>query len=86
MKEQQCIKKSDIKEYRFDVYQFGNKIDELRFDNYEDAQRYWLKNYYNYDYAHILYLDGVRMSFLETYTIFDTARKHQQSWSKPFMI
>lgn len=72
----------EVVEYRFDVYQFGRKIDEVKFTNYDEAQRYWLRNYYNYDYADILYLNGVKQEFLETYKLFNTAEMHSRYWSK----
>ena len=77
--------KNKITEYRFDVYQFGYIIETIFYTDYEKAKRHYLRNYYNYDYAEVLYVDGERVSFLDTYEFFNVAYEYSRNWFKYIM-
>ena len=59
--------------YRFDIYQFGEKINEISTDSYEKARKIFYDYYVQFEYACVTFLNGEEMKFIKAYQHFNTA-------------
>lgn len=59
--------------YRFDIYQFGNKMNELSTNSYDKARKIFYDYYIKFDYACVTFLNGKELKLMDAYRHFNTA-------------
>lgn len=63
-------KKSSNHKYSFKIYQYGNFINEEIFNDYNEAQKYFILTFYNLDVATVPFIDDVEMPFMKAYRFY----------------
>lgn len=68
--------------FRFDIYQYGDKIDSVTFKTYEDAQKFFYRHYQVYECGEKLYIDDEYVSFVEAYEFFKLSELNSRLWGR----